>query len=70
MNCILLFTIITLNATDVDNTMPRAWQLGTYATIEQCEQNGQSRPDFNKWRSFSDAQGSKMARSECVCFER
>ena len=69
MNCILLFTIITLNASEANDTLPRAWQLDTYDTFEQCKQNGQSRPDFNKWYKFSDYQGQKMSRSECVCFE-
>lgn len=69
MKCILLLTILTLNGTADNNTLPRSWQVSTFDTMKQCNTESKHRHDFGKWVSFSDEQGKKQSKSECVCFE-
>ncbi len=69
MNCLLLLTIITLNGTADNNTLPRSWAADKYETIESCKKSNEYRIDFNKWRDFNDEQGNKKSKSECICFK-
>lgn len=68
MNCILLLTMITLNASEENNTLPRSWQVDQYKTEQACTDANKFRDNFNKWTQFIDEQGTKQSKAECVCF--
>ncbi len=72
MNCLLIFTLITANPSADNNTMPRAMLVGRFNTESECIMDGKSRKsgDFQNWVKFSDEQGNKQVKSECVCFNK
>lgn len=72
MKCFLILTIIAATPSTDNNTMPRTILINTFDSESVCIADGQSRTndDFNKWIQFTDEQGVKKSRTECVCFEK
>lgn len=71
MKCFLIFTIISLANDPVTNTQPRVLAKEIFDSEQACISAGEERlnGDFNNWYLFTDEQGKKKSKTECVCFK-